>query len=39
MQGVGAMISARTRIPSILPARQAAAFAVVLIVIIAILPL
>jgi hypothetical protein len=39
MQGVGAMITAQTRIPSILPTRQSAAFALVSIVIIAILPL
>jgi len=39
MHGVEAMISAPKRIPSFLPVRQAAAFALVLIVVIAILPL
>jgi hypothetical protein len=39
MQGVGAMTSARTRIPSYLPIRQTSAFALILIVVIAILPL
>jgi hypothetical protein len=39
MHGVTAMTTARTRIPSFLPIRQATASAVILIVVIAILPL
>jgi hypothetical protein len=39
MHGVEAMTSAQTSIPSYLPIRQASAFALILIVVIAILPL